>query len=142
MAATVNATVTQIKGIEGVGNLRRRLKALDEQLPREVSALNKASAQAALPFVLALTPVKEATAHGGGKPGALLSSIRVGGASTGGYIQAGSKAVPYAGPIEFGWPRHNIEGVHFLTGGVEAARPAITERWIFGLNRLIESAGL
>jgi hypothetical protein len=29
-------------------------------------------------------------------------------------VTAGSRSVPYAGPIHFGWPRHNIKPQPFL----------------------------
>lgn len=31
----------------------------------------------------------------------------------------------YAGPINYGWPAHGIEGVHYLEDGAEAAEPAL-----------------
>lgn len=37
-------------------------------------------------------------------PGSLKGTIRSSGTQRGGYVRAGKKLVPYAGPIHFGWP--------------------------------------
>ena len=37
-------------------------------------------------------------------PGALQGTLRSTGTARGGFVRAGKKLVPYAGPVHFGWP--------------------------------------
>ena len=37
-------------------------------------------------------------------PGALRGSVRSSGTQRGGFVRAGKKLVPWAGPVHFGWP--------------------------------------
>ena len=37
-------------------------------------------------------------------PGLLRSTLRSTGTTRGGFVRAGKKLVPYAGPVHFGWP--------------------------------------
>lgn len=47
-------------------------------------------------------------------PGQLRDDIRGNRARNKAVVTAGRVRVPYAGPINFGWPAHNIEGAGFM----------------------------
>lgn len=54
------------------------------------------------------------------RTGTLAASIRPAGTKTAGIVRAGRKSVPYAGPIHWGWPAHNIEAQTFLTDAAKS----------------------
>lgn len=58
--------------------------------------------------------------------GSLRRTIRAAGTKTAGVIRAGTKRVPYAGPIHWGWGRRNITGAFFLSDGARNSEG----RWI------------
>lgn len=68
---------------------------------KELKEVNRQAANIALPAVRSLAPR--------GKNGRLASSIRVGATQKAGVIRAGSKSVPYAGVINYGWPARRIK---------------------------------
>ena len=53
-----------------------------------------------------------------GKTGRLAGSLRVGATKRAGVIRAGRKAVPYAGPVNYGWPARRIKPCLFVNNGV------------------------
>ena len=65
----------------------------------DLKEVNREAAQIALPAVRNLAPR--------GKTGRLA-----------GVIRAGRKAVPYAGPINYGWPKRHIRPRLFVNNGV------------------------
>ena len=58
------------------------------------------AARVALPAVRSRTPV--------GRTGRLAGSVRAGATQKAGVIRAGSKAVRYAGVVNYGWPARGI----------------------------------
>jgi hypothetical protein len=86
----------QTRGIEvrGARELARALKAADPALLRELRAENKRLAGMVADTAESHVPVRS---------GALRASIRAGSTQRSGTVKAGSRAVPYAGPIHFGW---------------------------------------
>jgi hypothetical protein len=88
--------VKQVRGIEvkGARELARHLKAANPDLLKELKAENKR---------LAGMVADTAQAHVPRRSGRLASSIRPGSTQKSGTVKAGSRSVPYAGPIHFGW---------------------------------------
>jgi len=79
----------------------------------ELKEVNREAAEIALPAVRNLAPR--------GKTGRLAGSLRVGATKRAGVIRAGRKAVPYAGPINYGWaarPRHPRPAMRIMIGSV------------------------
>jgi len=83
----------------------------------------------------------------------LAGSIRTTGTKTGGYVRAGSrKAVPYAGPVHFGWPtRPNpakgwrggpIRPNPFLYDALDARREQVQDMFYKGITKVARKAGL
>lgn len=52
--------------------------------------------------------------------GRLAASIRPSNTKNKSIVKAGSARLPYAGPIHFGWRRHNISPQPFLNDALEA----------------------
>ena len=67
---------------------------------QELKEVNRRAADIAKPEAVARAPR--------GKTGRLAGSIRAGATQKAGIIRAGRKTVPYAGPINYGWPARNI----------------------------------
>ena len=59
--------------------------------------------------------------------GDLSGSHKVRGTKTLAKVQAGSALVPYAGPIHFGWPGHNIEANPWLWKATDEKADAAIE---------------
>lgn len=83
---------------------------------KELKEVNRKAADIALPAVQRLAP------HG--KTGKLANSLRVGATQKAGVIRAGTKAVPYVGPVNYGWPGHNIKPRLFVNSGVAQSESA------------------
>lgn len=83
------------------------------------------------------------------RSGKLAGSVRGSKAKTKVSVMAGRKAVPYAGPINYGWPsRPNaakgwrggpIEGAKFLKSGGDAAQPMVVAGWTNHLQKILNT---
>jgi len=116
--------------VKGAKRLRRELKraGVDLKVMREP---NLAAAKIAAPVAKGKAPV--------GKTGRLAGSVRPGATRTAGIIRAGGAAVPYAGVQEWGWPRRNIVGKHYLTGGASESEPRWIEVYWRELQRILSN---
>lgn len=83
---------------------------------KELKEVNRQAADIALPAVRTLTPR--------GKSGKLAVSIRVGATQKAGVIRAGRKSAPYAGVINYGWPKRGIKPRLFVNQGVAGTENA------------------
>lgn len=83
---------------------------------KELKDVNRQAANIALPAVRTLTPR--------GKSGKLAVSIRVGATQKAGVIRAGRKSAPYAGAINYGWPKRGIKPRLFVNQGVAGTENA------------------
>lgn len=77
---------------------------------QELKEVNRRAADIAKPEAVASAPR--------GKTGRLAGSIRAGATQKAGIIRAGRKTVPYAGPINYGWPARNIRPRTFVNDAV------------------------
>lgn len=96
--------------VEGLKQLRKELKAAGVGY----AELKGVGLQAATIVSQAAKPIAPQVT------GALAGSIRPAGQAKGAVVRAGSAAVPYAGPIHFGWPAHHIEPHPFLYEAADA----------------------
>ena len=55
---------------------------------------------------------------------------------TGGKVRAGMKAVPYAGPIHFGWGRRNITPQPFLYQAIDRRHAEVLDTYLAHLERI------
>jgi hypothetical protein len=86
--------------VDGYKELRRDLRAVGQHGIDMLKAANKKAAGIVADDARPKIPYRTGT---------LVGTLRFSGTQRGGYVRMGSKAVPYAGPIHFGWPgRPNV----------------------------------
>lgn len=95
----------------------------------DLKGVNAQAAETALPAVRSLAP------HGA--TGRLVASLRTGATRRAGVIRAGRKAVPYAGPINYGWPAHHISPRLFVNTGVAQSEPQWQRLYLDFINRTL-----
>lgn len=96
--------------VEGMARLRRELRALEGNLD------DLKDAHAAAGAIVAAA----AAARAPRRSGKLAASVRNSRAAAGAHVIAGSAAVPYAGPIHWGWPARHIEPNPFAADAAQA----------------------
>lgn len=99
-----------------VEGLSRKVRAL-EQMGTEVTDLKDSMgriATAVQPDYERFTPRRT---------GKLIANYRTGRAKGKAILYVGSARVPYAGPINFGWPARNIQPTNYVSRGDTVAAP-------------------
>jgi hypothetical protein len=121
--------------IEGLSKVRRDLKKLakDVDYGDQFLALNKRLADAV---------TKDSMNHVPVRTGALLGSLRAAASSKSARVKAGYKAVPYAGPIHFGWPARFIKPQPFIYDAIDKRRREVAERYAELITKLIRTNDL
>lgn len=112
--------------VEGAARLRRTLRQAGDDLG-DLKAAHAAAAQIAATASAALAPRAS---------GRLAATIRSSGTKTAGTLRAGRAAVPYAGPIHWGWPRRSITAQPFLSDGATSSQG----RWLPVYERAVDGA--
>lgn len=120
--------------VEGLTELERSLKLVGDELPREVRAALFDGAMIVARGATRNAPVGNPSTDP--HPGALAKSIRARASLRGAEVVAGSRAVPYAGPIQWGWAKRNIPASKFLTRAFDDAREAVIDLVNRRLNEL------
>lgn len=124
MASRVEASLR----VEGAAELRRTLKAAGDDL----NDLKDAHATAAR-LVAA-----DAAQRAPRRTGRLASNVRGSGAKTSATIRAGGAKVPYAGPIHWGWPAHNIKPNPFIAEAAQTTEGAWTAIYHNSVQRILD----
>jgi hypothetical protein len=96
--------------IEGLNKLLRALEKLDEEAKQSFKDVGGRVGKLVAEQAREEVPVRS---------GALRGSIRAANTGRGAKVRAGSKRVPYAGPIHFGWRGRNIQSNRFLYRAVD-----------------------
>jgi hypothetical protein len=105
--------------VEGSKELARALKkAGEDDLLVELKEAHRQGAEVVAGVARPLVPYRDGTLSG---------SLRTGATARSGRVSIGKKAVPYAGPIHFGWPARNIEPQPFLYDAIDARRDEVRE---------------
>lgn len=76
------------------------------------------------------------------RTGRLAGDIRGNRATSKAVITAGRARVPYAGPINYGWPKRNIQASGFMQKADRAIAPYAYRRLQQGIDRAISRRGL
>lgn len=66
--------------------------------------------------------VQAAAARAPKVSGRLAAGLKALASQTAARVRAGSKAVPYAGPIHWGWPKRNIKPNPFIADAAQATK--------------------
>ncbi len=114
--------------------VRNALRRVDVKLPRELRKVNKEAAD----MVARATQPEIPTVTG-----RLKKSTRAQATTTTAAVKSGSPArTPYAGPIHFGWPKHNIEPNEYIYRGLKKVEKKVIKLYERGIAKLMRRSGL
>src|SRR4051812_32251978 len=118
--------------VDGLRRLQRELKAAGESL----DDLKDANAKAGR--IVADEAGRRAPR---GATGRLAGSGRASRAAGRAQVVFGSAAVPYAGPIHWGWPARGIEAQPFATEAAEGTRGEWLDVYLDELQQIADNVG-
>lgn len=72
------------------------------------------------------------------RTGRLAASVRPSGTQTAAIVRAGRKAVPYAGPIHWGWPKRNIKAQPWLADTAARTQNTWEATYLAALEHIID----
>lgn len=119
--------------IEGLREVQKALKDLSDDLKNEMKSTHLEAAQIVAKAARPLAPVLT---------GRLAASIRPAAVRTGGRVRVGASAVPYAGPIHFGWPARRIKPQPFVYEALDPRRDEVAAVYADRINTLVERYGI
>lgn len=117
----------QVK-VTGLPAVRRTLRQLDLGTD-DLKAANAAAASIVAAAAAARAPRRS---------GRLAASIRGNRAVGRATVKAGGAALPYAGPVHYGWPAHGIEPNPFVIDAAQATQPVWLAAYQADLDRLLD----
>lgn len=126
------ATVSGSIRVTGVRQVVRALEAVGLEVDDLKDAFSTIAAEGAR-AVQRHTPVKS---------GRLRGDVRGNRAKSKAVVTAGRASVPYAGPINYGWPARGIEAAGFMQAGDAEMAPKALDALEAELNRQIKKRGL
>jgi len=115
--------------VDGLRTLRRSLKAAGLSLQDLKDAHNE----------VAQLVVRAAAPHAPRRSGALVATDRGSGTQTAAVVRAGRAAVPYAGPIHWGWPARGIRAQPWLYDAAVDSREQWTGTYLRALQQIIDT---
>jgi len=118
--------------VEGLNKVVRDLQTLGV----EVEDLKTAFA------AIALEGAAVASSFAPHKSGALAGDVRGNRAKSKAVVTAGRVRVPYAGPINYGWPARGIAASGFMQKADEVMQPVAIQRLEEEINQQIRRRGL
>ena len=107
--------------VEGLNKLLRALEKLDEAAAQNFKAAGVWAGQEVAKTAKTLVPVRS---------GRLRDSIKGSATRRGAKVIAGRAAVPYAGPIHFGWGRRNIFPQPFLYQAADRRANDVVDQYL------------
>ena len=111
----------------GLSRLARTLKAAGADM-QDLKASHKQASEVAKPAIQKEAPVLSGT---------LRHSIRSGATQRAGVVRAGSSKVRYAGPINYGWPKHHIEPAGFMGRGLDESQDEINDIFAKAIDKAL-----
>jgi hypothetical protein len=114
--------------VYGGRELRRALKKAGADMRQLTDAHRAASSIVAA----------EAAARAPRRSGALAGSVRAQATRTRGRVAVGGAAIPYAGPIHWGWPARHIAPSLFVTEAAAVTEPTWVERYEQGIAEIVQ----
>ncbi|CAB4142710.1 Bacteriophage HK97-gp10, putative tail-component [uncultured Caudovirales phage] len=114
--------------IEGLRDLQKSLRNLTEDSRNDMKETHRKAGQIVVDGAARLVPVRS---------GALVASLRSAPTQRQGRVRVGSAAVPYAGPIHFGWPARNIKPNPFIYEVLDGRRQEVYALYSQRISELI-----
>lgn len=118
--------------VEGLARVTRALKAMGLEVDDLKNAFSTISSEAA----------RIAAGHAPKKSGRLATSVRGNRAQSKAVVTAGRAAVPYAGPINYGWPARGISPAGFMQKTDDEMRPRAVQLLEDEINAAARRKGL
>lgn len=112
--------------VQGTRQLRKSLRAAGDDLA-ELKQAHARAAEIAARASSDLAPVRS---------GALKQTIRSSGTKTAGIVRSGTKRVPYAAPIHWGWFKRGIRPNLFISRGAQNSEG----RWLPVYQQALDGA--
>lgn len=91
---------------------------------------------------IAAVGAQRAAAHAPKKSGRLAGDIRGNRAKSKAVVAAGRASVPYAGPINYGWPSRGIKASEFMQAADQDMQPIAIQMLENEINKVIREKGL
>lgn len=107
--------------VEGLNKLLRALEQLDDEAKQQFKAVGKWAGEQVAKEARGIVPVRT---------GRLQKSIKASPTGRGAVVRAGRAAVPYAGPIHFGWGRRNIFPQPFLYQAADRRFDEVVDQYL------------
>lgn len=117
--------------VHGLRQLRRELRKLGDDLG------DLKDANAAVSRIVAAEAARRAPK----RSGRLAAGVRGSRAVSRAVVRAGGAAVPYAGPIHWGWPAHNIDAQPFAADAATATEHVWLPVYETAVHRAADKVG-
>lgn len=114
--------------IQGLSDLTRTMKRAGVDITELKDAHTRAASIVA-DRAAALAPKRSGNLAGSIRPAKQVGRAR---------IMAGTKAVPYAGPIHWGWPSRNIKANEFLSRAAQETEPEWTKAYFEDVQKALD----
>ena len=118
--------------VQGLSQVVRALKALGLDVDDLKGAFGEIASEGA----------QAAARHAPKRSGRLAGDIRGNRAQSKAVVTAGRARIPYAGPINYGWPARNIAASGFMQKADEEMQPKAVQRLEDEINKQIRAKGL
>lgn len=107
--------------VEGLNKMLRALEKLDDEAKQQFKAAGKWAGEQVAKEARGIVPVQT---------GRLQKSIKSSATGRGAVVRAGRAAVPYAGPIHFGWFRRRIMPQPFLYQAADRRFDEVVDQYL------------
>lgn len=114
--------------IEGLRDVQKAMKNFSDDSRNDMKETHRKAGQLVVDGAARLVPVRS---------GALLASLRSAPTQRQGKVRLGSAAVPYAGPIHFGWPARHIQPNPFIYEVLDGRRQEVYALYAERISELV-----
>lgn len=114
--------------IEGLREVQKAMRNFSDDSRNDMKETHRKAGQIVVDGAARLVPVRS---------GALLASLRSAPTQRQGRVRVGSAAVPYAGPIHFGWPARHIQPNPFIYEVLDGRRQQVYAIYAERISELI-----
>jgi hypothetical protein len=119
--------------VTGLRDLVAELRNTPGRMDKELRKANKNAVQKAI-----VPKVRRGAPYASGR---LEKSVRGLASATRAQLAVGTNTgVPYAGPINFGWPSRNIAAQEFIYKGIVDAEPDVLEIYVIQVDKAVGPA--
>jgi hypothetical protein len=114
--------------IEGLRDVQKAMRKFSDDSRNDMKETHRRAGQIVVDGAAKLVPVRS---------GALLASLKSAPTQRQGRVRVGSAAVPYAGPIHFGWPARHIQPNPFIYEVLDGRRQEVYSLYAERISQLI-----